>query len=180
MGKAHYLLALHYMRPKPAVSLQSHVYLLTTCYRLTLSSPDHRLNRQSHGLLPPLPVTSVRSRLVPTVSKTTMHFLPRLWPRHQSPHSPVGVSPQHQKLVHQSQPVERVSRPRGGYDVSRRGNLTGRINQYTSCYWACHQKYPTLRFRPSPSGIVMMTRRNSSLDNSMYSSNIPLEYTQFD
>ena len=42
----------------------------------------------------------------------------------------------------------------------------------------CHQKFPTLRFRPSPSGKVIMTRTKSSLGNSMYDSNIPLEYIQ--
>ena len=30
-------------------------------------------------------------------------------------------------------------------------------------YVNCHQKYFTLQFRPSPSGIVMMTRRTSPL-----------------
>ena len=37
----------------------------------------------------------------------------------------------------------------------------------------CHQKLSTLRFRPSPSGQIMMPRRNSFLSNPMYNSNMP-------
>ena len=36
----------------------------------------------------------------------------------------------------------------------------------------CHQKFSTLRFRPSPSGKVVMTCRNSFLGNPMYNSQL--------